>query len=175
MTEKIKNTIAGYFIRQAEKNNARNKGTVIFAEAVNVAVVFPLEYDTISVIQAFVENLEKQGKKVFALGFTTDKSEVKEIPFCTILTRKDLKWYKLPRKESIASFSQEKFDILIDLSLEDHMTLLYLDAVSDARMRVSLFSDQKKQLCDMMIHHEAGKGLIDLIEQIIHYLKIIKN
>jgi hypothetical protein len=114
--------------------------------------------------------------RIMALGFVDEK----ELPnhlhpklnfdaFCL----KDLNWYRIPHGNVVQNFIAEEHDILIDLSLRDHLPLQYIVAKSRARFKVGRLSDANAHFLDMMIDTAGANSLPQLIANIDRYLLMI--
>ena len=130
----------------------------------------------------FEENYVKKIKeelgitRIMALGFFDEK----ELPhylhtklnfdaFCL----KDLNWYRIPHGNTVQNFIAEEYDILIDLTLRDHLPLQYIVAKSKARFKVGRLSDSNAHFLDMMIDTAGAHSLPQLIANIDRYLMMI--
>ena len=114
--------------------------------------------------------------RVMALGFYDEK----ELPhylhtklnfdaFCL----KDLNWYRIPHGNVVQNFIAEEYDVLIDLTLRDHLPLQYIMAKSKARFKVGRLSDANAHFLDMMIDTAGANSLPQLIANIDRYLLMI--
>ncbi len=63
----------------------------------------------------FVHSLEKQGKKVSALGFFNVKQAPDNHPFDSFFA-KETSWLGQPKSEKAAEFIKQKFDLLLTLN-----------------------------------------------------------
>jgi hypothetical protein len=86
---------------------------------------------------------------------------------------KDLNWYRIPGGSTVNNFVQEDHDVLIDLTLDDHLPLQYVVAKSRARFKVGRLSDSNKRFLDMMIDTAGAHSLPQLIANMDRYLLMI--
>ena len=164
--------------RRASRLN-RIKKTVNLDDAQRIGLLY-LVHDERSYekIINFIKDLQNKGKAVVALGFVMSKdvpayfSSSNSYSFFTL---KDLNWYYKPGNTFINNFLKEKFDVVINLSLEDTFPLQYIAGLSNAKLKVGKFGKDNSRYYDLMIETETVKELGDFIEQITHYLSIIKN
>ncbi len=176
---KLRQFFGNYDYRRRASGIDRNKKTVNIEDAQKIGLLYlvPDERSYEKIVD-FIKNLQKQGKKVFALGFVMNKdvpSFFSSSNSYSFFTLKDLNWYNKPRSTFVTNFLNEKFDLVINLSLEDIFPLQYISGLSKANMRVGKYGEDNGQYYDMMIETDKINDLGSYIEQIAHYLSIIKN
>lgn len=89
--------------------------------------------------------------------------------------QKDLNWYRIPGGNTVNNFIAEEFDVLIDLSLTDHLPIQYIVAKSRARFKVGRWGDSNRHLLDMMIDMAGANSLSQYIAQVDRYLLMINT
>lgn len=87
--------------------------------------------------------------------------------------QKDLNWYRVPHGNVVQNFIAEEFDVLMDLSLRDHLPVQYITAKSRARFKVGRLSTSNAHFLDMMIDTAGADSLPQLIANIDRYLMMI--
>lgn len=92
-----------------------------------------------------------------------------------IITAKDVNWRFQPQKAFVKEFIETEYDILIDLSLEDHLPLLYCAGLSKAGLKVGRFQEDHQLFYDLMIHAGPDETIDSFASQVIHYLSRINN
>jgi hypothetical protein len=92
-----------------------------------------------------------------------------------IITIKDVNWRYQPQKPFVKEFINTEYDILIDLSLNDHLPLLYCSALSKAGLKVGRFQEDHQLFYDLMIHTGTDETIETFAIQVIHYLSRINN
>jgi len=133
---------------------------------------------TYKVAESIVVRLSEMNLKVRVVCYTDQKIVPHYfIPKISqdIFTAKDLNWRFQPQKPFVKDFIDTEYDILIDLSLTDHLPLLYCAALSKAGLKVGRFQDDHKMFYDLMIHTSANETIDSFAEQLIHYLSRINN
>ncbi len=114
--------------------------------------------------------------KIQCLGYFDGK----ELPFhlhaklnFDAFCQKDLNWYRIPGGNTVNNFIAEEHDVLIDLTMDDHLPLQYIVAKSRARFKVGRFTEANKRFLDMMIDTAGAHSLPQLIANIDRYLLMI--
>lgn len=176
---KFKKFFGNYNYKRRSARISRNKKTVNLDEAQKIGLLYkvPAENDYKKII-GFIKKLQGRGKTVFALGYVKNK----DVPYFftssnsySFFTLKDLNWYYKPGGSFVNNFLSEKFDIVINLSLQDDFPLQYICGLSNCSLRVGKFGTDNSRFYDLMIETDKIPELEYFIEQINHYLSIIKN
>lgn len=92
-----------------------------------------------------------------------------------IITVKDVNWRYQPQKPFVKDFLNNSFDLLIDLSLDEYLPLLYCAALSKSGLKVGRFQEDHQIFFDLMIHAGSDETIETFAEQVIHYLSRINN
>jgi hypothetical protein len=157
----------------------RDKKIVNLGNAGRVGVLYFLpDEPTYRRISDYVKKLQDSGKIVKALGYVHSKRLTGQfLPKLSydFLYPTGLSWNYKPVSTAAKDFMEEEYDILIDLSIEEHLPLLYLTGMSKARFKAGLKSKQRSRYLDLMIDLGEKDGLDELIIQIDHYLSIINK
>ncbi|MCB0482499.1 MAG: hypothetical protein KDC83_13810 [Flavobacteriales bacterium] len=100
------------------------------------------------------------------------KTSPKEGPFTNfhILTKQDLNWYQRPINMRVGSV-----DWLIDLTDKKEIPLMFIGAMSNAPMKTGLERDYNSPYLQLMIKPKETYSLVYALEQLIHYIKMIKT
>jgi len=166
-------------LRREARHVRRERRAINIGEASRIGVLYLL-YDepTYRKISAYVKKLQDAGKVVKALGYVENKRLTGQfLPKLSydFLYPSGLSWNYKPVSTAAKDFIDEDYDILLDLSTEDYLPLLYITGVSRAKFKAGMKSDQRSRYLDMMIDLGDKEGLDELIEQIDHYLSIINK
>jgi len=128
-------------------------------------------------IKKFVFSLQELGVEVTAAGFIPEK----KIPNFFLLRKgyhffglEHLNWYYKPVASFVDSFLKEKFDILIDLSLERSFPVDYLSVLSDAGFKAGKQFKEGPEF-DLTIETSGNNTLAFLLGQLEHYLSLINK
>lgn len=157
----------------------RDKHICNLSKALDVGVLYYLHDEaTYSLVSAFVKRLQEEGKHVKALGYVESKRLTgRFLPRLSydFLYPSGLSWNFKPVSSHARDFIETKFDILIDLSMEDHLPLMFLSGLSRAAFKVGLDSGPRSDFLDLMIKLPENGKLDDLIKHIHHYLSEINK
>lgn len=137
-----------------------------------VGVVYDVKKTPVQVINRVVHHFESEGKTVQALGFVNEKTlegisgSKGESFFC----KKDLNFWKFPKKKSVQDFVGRDFDYLINLDLNGDMTLQAVSTFSKAKTRIGKWTEPFSFAQDFMLKTIAETEE-DLFQEIIKYIK----
>ena len=189
------------FKSRAKKHLAqdtREKRFVNYDKAKSVVILFESDVrENNPFIKRISEQLKGEGKKVTAWGFV-DKKEVTSaiLSDYRILNKKSCDWTQQPRESFIREISDNRFDLLIDLTKNDILTLKYILLYTNAACKAGV-NKYEENLFDFTLNitppeeqtqPENGKTsnddetntetLVDehyIFQNIIFYLKTIQS
>lgn len=165
---------------QAESlRSGRTRKPINLLEAKTISLLYYLpDEETYKLVESLVAKLSELKVKVRVVAYTP----LKFIPHYfipklqqDIITQKDLSWTKKPTKAFVADFLMEPFDILIDLSLQEHLPLLYLASLSKAGMKIGKHIEEHEKFYDLMIAVTGETGIEEFYSHIMHYLEKINS
>ena len=170
------------FIKDA-RTVFRKPEVVNFDEATKIGLL----YDATDVrdsetVKNYIKNVRAKYKKdILAMGFvdkkSLDKSQYAQFGL-DFFTLKDLNFQMIPVNPVVSNFINEEFDILINLNSEKCFPLRYISAMSKARFRVARYSNENNNsrvYFDMMVKLSGEPALKTVIEEIEHFLRLIKR
>ncbi|MBN2274433.1 MAG: hypothetical protein JXR41_02900 [Bacteroidales bacterium] len=156
LAEKIKTKIG---VRILEKKSGNQKRIVTICNiqhAKSIGLIYnATEFVSFEIIKDFAKKLS-QHSNVSILGYVNSKKLIDHYLYrkgFDFFSRNDLNWYYKPVSEVTDVFVKKEFDILIDLSLEKYYPIQYIVALSPAKFKVGIFSQNEKHL-DLMIDIE---------------------
>jgi len=175
----IRKNVGALAFRSELKKVRRDKKTCNLDGAHKIGVVYYLpDEETYNKITTYVKKLQGMGKSVKALGYVENKGLtgyfLPKLSF-DFLYPSGLNWSYRPVSDAAKDFMQTEFDILIDLTTEDILPLLYISGLSKARFKAGLQSKDKNAHLDLMISLSEEDKLDELIAQVDHYLSIINK
>lgn len=132
--------------------------------------------DDFESIKNFKKYLEEKNIKTSALGFINDKQIPDHLLLRTgfnFFSLKNLDWYFRPKSQFINDFTNEKFDILIDLSLKYYFPVHYIVTLSPAEYKIGRYCNTEDY--DLMIETGKNKHIPFLLDQIKHYVNMIHS
>jgi hypothetical protein len=168
--------LAGTFeLYRKSRKVQRHKRIHNFTTARTAGLIFVCQNEAeFEAVKEFKQFLESEAIDTSVLGYVNDQ----EVPDQYLLRtgfqffcQKNLKWSKVPGVLFVDDFIRKPFDLLFDLSLEDHFPLRYILKLSPASYKVGRLVSHKEY--DLMIDIAQEGSIAFLIEQIMHYLSII--
>lgn len=175
----IRKAIGNYLLKAEVSQLKRNNAAFNMAEAKTFAIVFEAsKIEDVELVKKYVVYLKDMKKKVRIIGyfdtlyppdFTYSKLEYE---FFSI---KELTWYLKPAGTFLPVFAEEEFDVLIDLNIHDHFPLKYVSALSMAHFKVGKFSEENKNIFDLLIDFEKDKTFKYFLRQVDIYLDMINK
>lgn len=129
-------------------------------------------------VMAFVKMLNDMGKQVHSLGFIPQKKQpgyLYEQDNWLYCQKHDFAWNLRLKKESLQAYVDNEFDLLIDVSPTSAFFAKYLSGLSSARYKVGRYNAEQLDLFDLMMQVPDNTEIQELMDHIIHYLKIIKK
>lgn len=131
------------------------------------------EFDQKESFDLIEKELNKAGIKTNGLCYFPLKKAV--IPEgVTGFTRKETSWSEIPKTNLAEDFVRQKFDILIDLTVQKYFPVVYLTALSEAAFKVG-YSGEAENYFDLNIEFKEKPETGQLADQILYYLKRINK
>lgn len=149
-------------------------------KAESIGIVYKSNHEKDSeAVKALKKELKEQGKNVTLLEYY-DADEEPENVLSTknysFITYKDLTFFDLPKNSAIHDFSENQYDIVISLCLDQCLPLHYVMAIAKANFKIGIYTEEYANLYDFMINAESNTTLVQLIDTLKYYLKsIYKN
>jgi hypothetical protein len=166
-----------YLLRRKIKHiNARSERKKVYHNLKEIRSVLVL-FDTEDFDNAtyFIQQLKKMGKKIKAYAFKSKKdTNVYSNISYTIITEKDMKGELLTQISN--SLTDEKFDLIVDLTLKENLLLLFILVSVNAPLKVGFYK-HALSVHDIVISFAPGlvQNIKELGKQLIHYLTIISS
>jgi hypothetical protein len=175
----IRKSAGSFALRREASRVSRNRKIMNLDEAGSIGVVYFLPDEPVyRKISVYVKKLQDMGKRVKALGYVESKHLTGQfLPKLSydFFFPSGLSWNYKPTSTEAREFIDCEFDILIDLSTENSLPLLFIAGLSRAKFKVGMQRDASAAYLDMMISLQEKDGLEELITQIDHYISIINK
>lgn len=181
MFEGIRKNIALRKLKKEFKNTKRIGKVKNLDEALSIGIIYQVDRpETYHLVKKYVKHLKEQEgiRQIMALGFVDEKelhadynSKLEFDFFC----KKDLTKLYRPHGTIIKNFIEEDYDIVIELTNEIIVPLRYMLIKSRAKFKVGFYSEENEPYFDMMINTGKSFNMVDFIDQVNHYLKIINK
>ena len=157
----------------------RIPGVISFAQAKTIGIIYDATRDQdFELMKNYVRDIRSMGKDVVSLGYFNQK-ELPGMRFMKLgldlFTKKSLDWKLKPHSPVVSSVLQRDFDILISFNLEHSVPLSYIAAQSKAVFKIGKYDSRFSGLFDFMIKPESTPSLKQMMEQVNHYLTLIRN
>lgn len=179
MNNRIRNKLAGYLLNREIAKKRRIPGVVSFDQAQKIGILYDATGDQdFELMKNYVREIRNFSKEVIALGYYNRK-KLPNMRFMKLgldlFTRKSLDWRLKPNCAIVNNFMKRKFDILICFNLDQSVPLSYIASQSDAIFKVGRYDGRLRNILDFMIKNDHPVNLRQMMEQVNHYLKLIRN
>jgi len=179
MFESIRRYFWNAEIKKRLPRVARAKKIIHPSQARTIGIIYNVgeEKDYIQVTN-FVGKLQGEKKEVRTLGWVN----YKDTPhYCyprlmfDYITKRNINWFYKPSGEKISDFINKDFDILFNIDITDNPSLTYATALSQAKLKVGIFSEKNKEYFDLMISMEKVPAIPELIDQMMANLAMFAD
>jgi len=161
--EKIKQKFANYVLNRRIRRQKRNIQACNIQDSKSIGLLFNATH-TISyeIIKDLVKQLSTPKNKIMVLGYVEGKHMIDHYLYrkgFEFFTKNQLNWYQKPISSAVDDFISQPFDILINLSLERIYPIQYIVALSKARFKAGIYTEDENVL-DFMIDINKEKETI---------------
>lgn len=180
MNKPLRIKIAGYLFRREFGKQQAQRRLITFEKANSIGILYDsTEEKDFEMVRKYVKEIREQHhKEVLALGYY-DQKELPPMRFSKLgldfFTKKDLNWYYKPMASVVKNFAHREFDLLIDLHTGNSIPYQYIVASSRAKFKIGKYERKSTAFYDFMISMPDNAGLKQLIEQVNHYLKSLRD
>ena len=176
--KKIRISIGKRKLEKARKSIRRNKKLINLKDAESIGIIYKLhDAENYEEIRQFVKKLKAENKNVKTLGYINAKNTpqywLPSVGF-DYITKKSLDFFYIPKTNSAKKFTNEEFDILINLTVEDCLPIDYITGVSIAHFKVGI-NESRSGIFDFMINTKNGLKHKDYIDQAYYYLNLLNS
>jgi len=177
MLTSFRNRIGNFLLKRESAAVVRNLKMVNLSHAKSIGIVYPLfDVPDYNQVMEFVTQLQHDHIEVKALGFVQHKKLINRfLPKLSydFFSSNNINWFSKPVNDRVQDFISREFDLLIDLTMHEHLPVKYVVGLSKARCKVGRFSHENARYYDLMIKIQPMTALREFILQIKHYLTII--
>lgn len=178
MFKSLRQNIGRSIINRKLRNHKREKNIYGFDEAKLIGVLFSVQnIGDFNLIKEFLVYLRNFNCNVVALCYIDSK----KIPDYYLLkkgfnffTRNNLSLFYIPKSPLIDDFINQKFDILLNLCLEELVPIEYVVNLSKAKFKIGRFQKNKYPY-DLMIDVSKKNTIENLIDNIKYYIPLFAS
>ena len=172
-------------IKKYIRKSNRKKQFVSFSKAKNILLLYECEVSSSQTIQEIVSQLSTLGKTVFSVGFVKDGyTESESTNPVKLICKKDINFLKMPKSSILEELTNSRFDLLLDLTASENISMLYIALFANATMKASSHT-YYSGIFDFILDTEklAGEKKAEdfknferfLFEKLTFYLKTIQT
>ncbi len=170
----LRTAVGNYFLHKEVTKKNYERTILNIKEASTVGIVFSsTTAEEVDLVKKYSSYLKEMEKKVKVLGYISAKQTDDNTswwPDQSYITRKKINWFFKPENDFIHSFVEEGFDMLIDLNVQGELPLLFVTAAAKARCKVGRYSEEHKDLYDVMIETDETKSLKYFLRNVDTYM-----
>lgn len=129
-------------------------------------------------INKLINNLERDGKNVTALGFFNKKKIPEGViasQKAAFFSRRSFSVWMRPKSDEVRSFIDQPHDLLIDLTVHPHFLVKLVAGITKAAYKAGVHHPDFLSVFDLLLHVDEQTSDEKLADHAIHYLKIIKT
>ncbi len=164
----LRSKYAEYVLSRSLKHHHRVVKSCSLKNAKSIGILFNATHSiSFEIVKNFVKEISSKDKEIHVLGFVDSKQMIDHYLYrkgFEFFTHNELNWYNKPEGEAITDFIKNKFDILINLNLEDSYPIRYILSSSLAYFKVGRKTDSH-DFHDMMIEIEKEKAAMKEIQE----------
>ena len=167
-----------------ERKGARTKRKVYYSnfESIKkIGIVWDASNsEEFGILSKFYYKMNEKNVKVKILGYYAGKdlpNNLTAIKFFSCIRKPELDFfYKPVSSVEAATFIKTRFDVLIDINFDRKFPLFYVSTLSTANFKVGLWdSKTSNSIFDLMIEMKRPFRIDNYLEQVMHYLEMIKS
>ncbi|WP_017256879.1 DUF6913 domain-containing protein [Pedobacter arcticus] len=162
-------------LKQEIKKISRKNKSISLKAAQYIGIVVTVENQKqLDEIEKVALEFQKQNKKVRLLAFTSNINLKTLFPSnIELITKEDINWNFVPKREKIINFVNNEFDILINLCTEICFPLVYITALSKSFFKVGAYHKKHSAFYDFMLATQQ-QSISGFNTELKYYLDKIK-
>lgn len=173
----VKKSLGTNILRSKIQKQTRDRSFFNFESAHSIGVLFDASHqESYLMVKYFIESLRTSKTEVHGLGYVLSHDALNFFPYhkgIDFFCIKDVKWQYEPKSAVVEKFYSHQMDIFIDLTFEDSLTLKYISGQANAKLKIGHGKEDDRDY-DFVINMKQDKSLDNLLNQIKHYMSIIK-
>jgi hypothetical protein len=177
--KKVKLKVAEFFLKRLADEKKRKPRAIGLNEANNIGIIFDAsEKENVEIIKRFVASLKEEKKKVQVLGYYNLKELPNELNSkldYDYFSKKDINWHYKPSNPVIFNFTNEPYDILLNLTTTSILPIQYVFVMSKASFKVGRAIAKHIPFYDLSIEANDESSLTQLTTIFTKYLKMIHS
>jgi len=151
-----------------------------FREITNIGIVWDAsKHQEFQSLARFHQKMLEKNIEVKIIGFHKGKhlpDQYTAIRYLRCIKSSETNIFYIPFSTEIQSFTDSKFDVLIDINFDKLFTLLYITKLSKAALKVGLFDpDENNSPFDLMMEIKKPVNVEEYLKQVIQYLEMINS
>lgn len=166
-------SISLFFKNKSALKQENGRNTIPFNKAKKIGVIVDDLDANGRAVSKFVDELEKEGKKVEVIGFTKTKEISGLKPNYKALRVKDFNWLGKIKREDLKKFIKTDFDYLFSLNTSSFLPFENILAQSRAKCRVGVYNQKKEGFFELMVQPKKKDDLVAVTQQMIRYTKLL--
>jgi len=179
MFQKIRNKILKYLIEREINRTNHVKIPTNITRAKTVGILFAVDNEQFyEKVNQLIGNLTNQKKLVNALAFVPSRNVpnyfVAKMKI-DVLTSKNINCFGVPKSSFIKDFVNKNFDILIDLTLSDNLTLDYIATLTQAGFKVGRYRKWMLNVFDFLLKKNNDMNDSEYLKYLLDYLTKINT
>ncbi|HEX7367635.1 MAG TPA: hypothetical protein VF273_11090 [Pelobium sp.] len=164
-----------YKLKQEIKKISRKNKSVSLKAAKYIGILVTVKNQLeLNEVAKMAKDLLSANKNVKLLAFTEDETlKSPESAYIQVLSKEDVDWSFVPKREKIINFVNNEFDILINLCTEICLPLIYVTALSKSFFKVGAYHKTNSGIYDFMVATQQ-QSISGFSGELKHYLDKIK-
>jgi len=177
MFEKIKKFIILFLIKRKLRKSVRSVKALNLRDARSIGILYTFtDEGSYSLVTGIIHKFSEYCREVKALGYVPLKAvpSYMQVNLKTdVYLKNNLNLIGLPKQKFYTNFTDTKFDLLIDLSMGNQITLNYIAALSKSSFKVGYYHEEQVDIFDFMIKNGEGMNIRTYTDNIVNYLSSI--
>jgi hypothetical protein len=179
MNKRLRHKLSHYLLQKELKHSVRKTQVLSFDKIHTISILYDATVESdYEIMKSYVRQLMSQSKDVVALGYFNRK-ELPNTRFMKLgldfYTRKSLNFLHKPHHPIVTNFINRQSDLLIVFNPVNSIHFAYIANHVNSKFKIGWYDKKFTGLFDFMIKPEEDLPLKKMIEQVNHYLNLIRN